>query len=170
MARAAPDPGPPPEGVGLVVRPLTRRATGGGVGEIVGFYARIHPRPPVPWRKLALTLVGFGGVGAVLARLVASDVFAGAEMVVGIALFGVLLGAFAHGAGYFPVEVAADDDAVAWSGDRFALAAVGGCAQIGDRLELRDPAGRVLAAIDGVDPRAGAWVAAAIEASLPARG
>ena len=50
------------------------------------------------------------------------------------------------------------------------LAAVGGCAQIGDRLELRDPAGRVLAAIDGVDPRAGAWVAAAIEASLPARG
>lgn len=157
------DPGAPPEGRGLVVR---------AHGE--GFYARIHPRPPIPWTRIAVTGAGLSVIGLSFGYALAfgratgpADPVLAAEIFASVVLFGALLLGFSHGTGYFPVEITADDAVIAWGGDRYPIGAIGDCAADAGTLRLTDPDGRVLAVVDGADPAAAAWVARAVRASLP---
>ncbi|MEQ1504689.1 MAG: hypothetical protein ABMB14_20785 [Myxococcota bacterium] len=153
------DPGPPPER-GLVVRP-TRSEHGGD-----GFYARIQPRPPLPWGWWAGAMSAITAAGAGLAWGFATDGWLRAEIFASIVGFGVLLLGFAHGAGYFPVELTVDDLQINVGGERFARSSVTDCVADGTTLRLVGEGGRVLIELGGVDPDAARWLSLAIRASL----
>lgn len=152
------DPGPVPER-GLVVRPQ---------GE--GFYARVSPRPAAPWGRWGAVMAAMAAVGVALAAAIADDGWLAAEIVACVALFGALLLGFSHGAGYFPVEITADDRLVVWGGDRFPVESVVDCVAEGRTLRLVGAGGRVLAEIEGVEPEVGRWLSLAVRASLPGAG
>ncbi|MEZ4238268.1 MAG: hypothetical protein R3F59_19380 [Myxococcota bacterium] len=149
------DPGPPPR-TGLVVRP-----------EGEGFYARINPRPAIPWARWVAGWVAFLALGAGLAAMITTDVWLAAEIVVSIGLFAGLLFAFGHGKGYIPVEIVVDDERVTWGGERYPIATVADCRVEERALVLVGQDGRALARVDGVEPEAARWVSLAVRASLP---
>jgi hypothetical protein len=149
------EPGPVPER-GLVVR-----------AEGEGFYARVQPRPAVPWGLWGAAMTALLAVAGVLAAVIATDVVLAIQIVASVALFGALLLGFAHGSGYFPVEVVVDDERITWGGERFAIGMVEDCVVEGRSVRLVGAGHRTLAQIEGVDPEAGRWLALAIRASLP---
>jgi hypothetical protein len=152
------DPGPAPDR-GLVVR---------AQGE--GFYARVLPRPVPSPRIWGPGLAVFLAVGVGLAWLYGDGGWLSIEIALCIVLFGLLLLAFAFGAGFFPVEIVVDDRTVTWGGERIPMGLVSDCRMAGRTLELVGPGDRILAKIEGVLPDAGRWVSLAIRASLPPSG
>jgi hypothetical protein len=149
------DPGAPPER-GIVVR-LTAD----------GYFVRVWPRPELPVARLAGAGAVTAGIGAALGMGFApGQPWLIATITLGCLLFVGLLGAFAFGSGFMPVEVAVAGTTLNWDGERHAMAQVGDCAVVGRRVELRARDGRVLGAIDHVPPDVGRWLSLAIRASL----
>jgi hypothetical protein len=150
------DPGPPPDS--LVVR-----------AEREGFYARVWPKPVLPARRIAGAAVGIAALSIAVALATGSDPWLRAEVGACVALFVGLLSLFSIGPGFVPVEIAVDDHAVNWGGERFPLPVVADCVVRDRVLELVGAEGRALARIDGVDAAAARWLSLAIKASLPVR-
>jgi hypothetical protein len=151
---SAEHPGPVP--AGLVVR---------GQGE--GFYARVWPKPYPPASRLVPAVTGIAAISAAVGYVAGSDPMQQLTVGASIALFGVLLGGFALGAGFVPVEITADDHQISWSGERFPVTVVGDCAVRGRALELVGRDGRVLARIDGLTEAQARWLSIAVRASIP---
>ncbi len=132
-----------------------------------GFYARLYPSPRPDWRALLGGAAVFGGVGVGIAAVLAEQPEVRTWIVASSLLFGALLYGFAFGAGFFPVEIRADDSVLYWGGERYPWSRVGACVADGGRLELRSPEGTALARVDHLRPEVARWIALAVTASLP---
>jgi len=132
-----------------------------------GFTARLYPQP-----DLNLPLVG-GGVlgwllfcGAVAWLAGRGDPTLSKLLFGALGIFGLLLYAFHHGRGFFPVEVSACRGQVFFAGDRLPTAMVRGCDVEGEALLLRDVDGSERGRIDHLPASATGWVQRAVATYL----
>jgi hypothetical protein len=149
------DPGPPPE-PGLVVRPTEH-----------GFHARIWPRPAVPWLRFAAVFGGSGSVGLVLGVVTGLAPGALATAAVSLGGFGLGLAVVAWLPGFAPLELDVDEHIVYWNGERYPWARVRGARATGSTLVLLDSAGEAIDRFHHLREPVAAWLALALQASLP---
>jgi len=134
-----------------------------------GFYVRVYPQP-----ELHLPTVGaVAGSWLVLCGVLAWAMGRGDPELMrllfgAIGIFGLLLYAFHHGRGFFPVEVSACRGTVFFAGDRLPASLVSGCEVDGETLVLRGHDGSERGRIDHLPASATGWVTRAM--SLWLRG
>ncbi len=133
-----------------------------------GFHARVWPRPPTPWLRFAGAAGASGALGVGLGLTTRQPLEQTVAAAAALAGFGLALAVVSWLPGFAPVELEVDDTQVYWNGERYPWARLGGARAVGGTLTLHDPVGSRVDDLHHLPPEVASWLAAALQASVPA--